>query len=338
MNTKAIVMTDVNKAELVDQTIGTPGPNGVLVKMAYTAVSAGTERANLIGEKNVSGDKTAVPKFPRTSGGYSGTGTVVEVGSNISDLKPGDTVFGFWGRHSQYLIFDRSKLAKIDPAKVSMLEAAFTNIACFSLAGVRKVKIEIGESAMVMGLGLLGLYAIQLCKLNGAFPVIAADPNPARRELALKLGADFALDPTVPDFTAQVKALTGKGVNAVVEVSGVGDAFNQALDAMARFGRISLLGCTRHSVTVDFYHDVHFKGITIVGAHTLARPSTESYPGMWTDADDVAVLLKLLAAKKINFASMISEVHSPIDAPEVYTRLAFDKSFPIGVAFDWSKL
>ena len=98
------------------------------------------------------------------------------------------------------------------------------------LGGVRKLEIELGESAMVMGLGLLGIFAIQFCRLNGAYPVIAADLNPARRELALQLGADYAFDPSAPDFVEQVKAVTGgKGVRATVEVTGVSVAMKQAL-------------------------------------------------------------------------------------------------------------
>jgi threonine dehydrogenase-like Zn-dependent dehydrogenase len=95
---------------------------------------------------------------------------------------------------------------------------------------VRKLEIELGESAMVMGLGLLGIFAVQFCRLSGANPVIAADLNPERREVALKLGADYAFDPSAPDFADQVKAVTGgKGVRATVEVTGVSAAMKQAI-------------------------------------------------------------------------------------------------------------
>ena len=69
-----------------------------------------------------------------------------------------------------------------------------------------------------------------------------------RRKLALELGADYAFDPSDPEFVNKVKAVTkGKGVNACVEVTGVSAAMNQALECASWMDRISLLGCTRVS-------------------------------------------------------------------------------------------
>ena len=97
------------------------------------------------------------------------------------------------------------------------------------LGGVRKLEVELGESAMVMGLGLLGMFSVQFLRLSGANPLIAVDLNPERRELALNLGADYAFDPSAHDFVDQVMALTkGKGVRATVEVTGVSAAMKQA--------------------------------------------------------------------------------------------------------------
>ena len=89
---------------------------------------------------------------------------------------------------------------------------------------------------------------------------------------------------------------------------------------------------------MDFYKDVHSRGITLVGAHTKARPEVESRPGFWTHEDDCKTALRFMSAGKLDVASMISEVHSPEQSPEVYHRLAFDKNFPIGVEFDWTLL
>ena len=98
------------------------------------------------------------------------------------------------------------------------------------LGGVRKLELELGESAMVMGLGLLGMFAVQFLRLSGAYPLIAADLNPVRRELALRLGADYAFDPSTPDFIEQIMAVTNqKGVHATVEVTGVSSAMKRRL-------------------------------------------------------------------------------------------------------------
>jgi threonine dehydrogenase-like Zn-dependent dehydrogenase len=208
------------------------------------------------------------------------------------------------------------------------------------LGGVRKLEIELGESAMVMGLGLLGIFAVQFCRLSGAYPVIAADLNPARRELALKLGADYAFDPSEPDFVEQVKAVTkGTGVRATVEVTGVSAAMKQALECASFMGRISLLGCTRVSdCAVDYYQQVHRPGVKLIGAHNFVRPKVESYPHHWTHQDDCKAILDLIAAGRIQVEPIVSRVVSPEDCTEIYDQLCDDPAFPMGTVFDWSEI
>ena len=107
---------------------------------------------------------------------------------------------------------------------------------------------------------------------------------------------------------------------------------------MKKFGRVALLGCTRHSdFTVDYYKKVHGPGITLIGAHTQARPDFESYPGYWTTHDDVMAIQRLIAHGRLKLETLIDEVHSPAEAPEIYARLAEEKSFPL-VQFDWSRI
>jgi threonine dehydrogenase-like Zn-dependent dehydrogenase len=235
---------------------------------------------------------------------------------------------------------DQSRLTKIEDDTIPSLEAAFTIIASMGLGGVRKLELELGESAMVMGLGLLGIFAVQFLRLSGAYPLIAADLNPARRQLALQLGADYAFDPSAPDFIDQVKRVTkGAGVRATVEVTGVSAALQQALQCAARQGRISLLGCTRVSdCPVDFYSQVHQPGVKLIGAHNMVRPKVDSYPHHWTHHDDCRAILELLGAKRIQVAPIVSRVVSPEAAPEIYSQLCTDPEFPMGTVFDWSQV
>lgn len=343
MKSKQILFTQPNVAELVDVDIpGDVRDGQVLVKTEFTAVSAGTERANLIGEKNISGVRAqcAEVRFPRALG-YSGAGIVEKVGSGVSKVRPGDRVVIYFGLHRQHNLVDQANVHRIEYDTITSLEAAFVVIAGFSIAGVRKTKLEIGESALVMGLGILGQFAVQICRGAGAVPVIAADPNPERRALATALGADHVIDPAEPGFAEKVRSLTGgTGVNAIVEVTGVAAALSQALDCATRFARVALLGCTRNpDVPLDLYHQVHYPGVSLVGANNFARPSFESSPGNWTFADDCAALLKLIAGGRLAVQPLLSAPHSPREAPEVYRRLACDyANFPMGVAFDWSKL
>ena len=110
------------------------------------------------------------------------------------------------------------------PGGVSTKEASMALISTFPLAAIRKTKLEIGESAMVMGLGILGIFAVQELKAAGAYPVIAVDPVEERRAFALKMGADYALNPTVKNFVETVKDLTEGGVHNPAEDSTLGRA------------------------------------------------------------------------------------------------------------------
>ena len=336
---KQIVFTGKNRAELMDVESQSLGDNQVRVKTVFSTISNGTEKANITGETAISViSKSDVATFPRVSG-YSTSGVVVEKGASVKNLEIGDRVAMYWTTHRNYNVVDEKRAVKIEGENVSFEEASIAHIATFPLAGIRKTKLEIGESLMVMGLGILGLLAVQLAHVAGAVPVIAVDPVKERREKALEFGADYAFDPFEDGFIEKVKAVTNGGVNTAIEVTGQGAGLNETLDCMAKFGRVALLGCTRNSdFTVDYYRKVHAPGITLIGAHTMARPSEESYPGYFTTADDIKTVLKLCANNRINIKGMIEETHSPEDCAEVYERLINDKNFPTVVQFDWGKL
>ena len=190
MKTKQIIFIAPNVAELLEVECLPPKQNEVTVELTYSAISSGTERANFVGMRNsisVSEDAEAV--FPRTVG-YSDVGIVTAVGDGVKDISVGERVVVFWGKHRKHITIDRSKVVKV-PEGVSDEEAALVFIATFPLGAIRKTHLEIGESALVMGLGILGIFAVEELRAAGAYPVIAADPIKERRELALKLGADI---------------------------------------------------------------------------------------------------------------------------------------------------
>ena len=338
MSIKQIIFPEINKAELIEIPEKELAPCEVKVKTFVSTISCGTERANITGDSNVNawGEPSVV--FPRWSG-YSSAGIVEEVGADVKSVKPGDRAVVWWGNHKDYNIINEKNVVKIEYDNVSFEEAAISFIGTFPMAAVRKTRVEVGESAMVMGLGILGLLAVKILRAAGAAPIIAVDPNPKRREEALEYGADFAYDPFETDFVERVKEVTGGGVNVAIEVTGVGAGLNEALDCMKKFGRVALLGCTRNAeFSVDYYRKVHAPGITLIGAHTLARPDVESHPGWFTHPDDIKAILKLCSMGRMSLEEMVKETNSPKDCSEVYKRLIEDKNFPTVVQFDWRRL
>lgn len=332
-----IVFTSPCVAELVEKDVPALGAGQVLLKIMTTTISAGTERANLIGDPNVAGRHAPEVKFPRQSG-YSAGAVVEAVGEGVTRVKVGDRVAASWTKHAQYCVVPERQVYRL-PDSVSFSEAALIHIATFPLAAIRKCDLEMGESAIVMGQGVLGQLAVQLLRVAGAAPIIAVDPNEAKRARALELGADYALSPFEEGFADTVKALTGgQGANVAIEVTGLGAGLDMVLDCMAKFGRVALLGCTRNSdFTIDYYRKVHCPGITLVGAHTMARPKMESSEGWWTEVDDAEALIRLIDLGRLSIKNLVEETHSPADAPAVYDRLAKNSVFPI-VQFDWTRL
>lgn len=333
---KVILYTSPSVAELVDEEIPELKSSEVLVKLDRSTISAGTERANLVGDPNVSPIVGMPVVFPRRSG-YSSAGTIAAVSDDVTDFKVGDRVAVSWSSHNQYCVRHVSTVYKL-PDNVSMAAGALVHIATFPLAAIRKCNLEIGESAVIMGLGVLGIMSIGLLRAAGAAPIIAVDPVKEKRELAIKLGADYALDPFEEGFAQRVKDITSGGARIALEITGNGKGLDMVLDCMAKFGRVALLGCTRNSdFTIDYYRKVHGPGITLVGAHTIARPTACSSHSWWTERDDAMAVIKLLECGRLDFDKLVEEVHSPLEATAIYARLATERAFPI-VQFDWTKM
>ena len=331
-----ISFTAKEKAELLEKEIPSePKGSEVLVKNHFDLISAGTELANYLGLPNVGGCGKD-PDFPREVG-YSAAGIVMAVGPDVTRFKVGDRVICTWLKHRSWFLADEKRFYPI-PDDVDMETAAAAHLCSFPLLGVRRLQLQMGEAVMVAGLGLLGQFAVQLARINGAAPVLACDYSPERRALALELGADYVFDPRDKDFIKTVKELTdGRGPEGVVEVSGYLSGLQQALEYVAFHGRISLLGCTRVSDhPINFYRYVHARGISLLGAHTMVRPRFESHPnGEWTEEEDYRTFFKYVRAGRLKVAPIIPHRVSPLDPDAVYRRLGLEKNPPLGVLFDW---
>ena len=276
-----VVFESIANAVLKPFDVPEPGAGQVLLENDYTVISAGTERANLMNLPNTSG---SFPYYP----GYCGVGRVIALGDGVEGVRVGDRALVNFTGHRSHALQSAADLTLVGDDRVESLDAAFVAIAAMGLQGVRKVRLELGESAMVIGLGLLGMFASQLARIDGAIPVIVSDLDPKRRDLALRLGADHASSPEEENISEKVKELTGgKGADAIVEVTGIAAALQQALTCVARKGRISLLGCTRiPDANIGFYRYVHLTGVSLIGAHTFVRHRLRVFAGVLDREDD----------------------------------------------------
>lgn len=176
-------------------------------------------------------------------------GIVEAIGESVTTVSVGAMVFaslenGGAGGYAQYAV---AKVGKVIPLQEGLTPDEACSLVVAGMTALQTLtdcaQLQPGETVLIQAAaGGVGTYAIQLAKLLGAGKVIAAASTPAKRELALKLGADAAIDYTADDWVKAVHDLTeGKGVDVVLEATG-GDVLVQSIQAMAPFGRIVVFG------------------------------------------------------------------------------------------------
>lgn len=330
MEAQRVVWPDRAKVDIETFTLPPIGDDEVLVATECTLISPGTERAFLLGLPNAQG------RYP-TRPGYSNIGTIVEVGKTVRDWEVGDRVASTQG-HTSHFVALPSRLLKIASADVPAEEAVFFNLGAIALQGIRKARIELGEATLVLGQGLIGLLAMQLSKLSGALPLIAADLTDSRLEISKRVGADYTFNPEDTDFSAQLEEATqGNGPAIIIEATGHPDAITTALDVAGRGARVVLLASTRgETPSVNFYRDVHKKGLILYGAHNSIRPRQESSPHFWTLEEDSLLLLSLIAQKRFNVIPLISHRVPGEDAAQAYQLLMAWNPGLLGVILQWN--
>ena len=303
----------------------------VLVESECTLISPGTERAFLLGLPNAQGSYPTRP-------GYSNFGKVVEVGKNVNGFAIGDRVASTIG-HTSHSVTSPNRLFKVESSDAPAEELVFFNLSAIALQGVRKARIELGESTLTVGQGLIGLLAMQLAKLSGAYPVIAADLTDSRLEMSKSIGADYSLNPEDKDFSDKLnRATMGKGPTIVIEATGHPDAISTAMKVAGWGARIVLLASTRgETPKVNFYRDVHKKGLILYGAHNSIRPRQESSANFWTSDDDSRLMLSLISNKRFNVAPLISHKVPGHEAPNAYQLLMEWNPGLLGVVLQWNK-
>ena len=303
------------------------GPGELLIRALVSLISPGTERAFLLGLSNTS------DRYPQKTG-YSHVGEVVGVGPGTEGWEVGDRVASR-ANHKMYATVPVSDCNPV-PKGLTNERAAFFRLASIAMQGVRKARVELGEPAAVIGCGPVGLLAMQLVRLNGGLPVVSIDKDARRLEFAVALDVDAAL-PADDDLRTTLRAQCGGEDPAlVIDATGHPEAIPAAFD-LARFGgRVVLLASTRGDTeAVNFYRDVHKKGLTVIGAHESARPRLDSAPGWWTHQADENTALRLLASGRLVVDPIATHRFNWRDAAAAYDSLARWEPGMMGTLLDW---
>jgi len=258
-----------NGLELRDIPQPVPKPNEVLVRVK----ACGLNRADLSAARATYGHGTMGAPV-----GIEHAGEVVEVGAEVRNFKPGDSVLcAAGGGYAEYAVADHGRTLPI-PKSFSFVQAAVLPVALCTLhnALITRGRLKAGESVLIQGASSgVGLMGLQIAKMKGAKPVMGTATNDARRARLKEFGADLAIDTRDETWADQVlEATAGKGVNLTVDMVS-GPLVSPLMKATAVLGRIVNVG-RLGGTKAEFDFDLHaMKRIDYIGVTNRNRTLDE---------------------------------------------------------------
>ncbi|MET7357877.1 bi-domain-containing oxidoreductase [Streptomyces sp. NPDC005562] len=355
------VVQNYKSGELAVLDVPVPGckAGGVLVRSAFSLISTGTELMkvseagmSMVGKARSRPDQVAkVMQSVATNGvpatyrkvmgkldsytplGYSLCGVVEQVGDGIDDVSVGDLVACAGNEHALHAEVNwvPQNLYAPVPDGLAARHAAFGTVGSIAMQGVRRGEPQLGDVALVIGLGLIGQLVVQLLAASGA-RVVGVDPDPVRCELAHRLGAAACGDPESSAVENAVAELTdGHGVDQVYLAAGGGS--NQPVELAARLcrdrGRVVDIGKCRLDLPWNAYYekelDVRFSRSYGPGRYDPAYElEGRDYPigyVRWTERRNLACFLDLVARGRVDVEPLVSHTADFADAVETYQRL-----------------
>lgn len=348
---------------VVDAPAPTCQPGGVLIRTLYSLISTGTEmskvneaRLSLLGKAQARPDqvrklldsvsqqgpvatyKKAMDRLDsHTPLGYSLCGVVVEVGAGADQFAVGQLVAAAGNEFALHaeLNWVPSNLCVPVPDGVPATHAAFATVGAIAMQGVRRAEVALGETACVIGLGLVGQLVVRLLVASGV-QVVGLDPVEARCRAAEDAGALACAAPSGAGLQAVEQVLRvrtgGLGADHILLAAG-GDS-NDPVELAARLARdrahVVDIGKTRLDLPWNAYYDKELD-VRFSRSYGPGRYDDQyeldgiDYPAgyvRWTERRNLACFLDLLADGSVDVAPLISEIHPIEAAAEVYNELA----------------
>jgi len=348
-------------------------PGFVLVRTAASLISAGTERMTVeAGQKSLIGRAVEQPALvkqviqrARSEGvantfdavrsklaslvalGYSAAGKVIEVGEGVTEFRPGDRVacagVGY-ASHAEVLSVPKNLCVRL-PDGVSFDAAAFSTLGAIAMQGVRLAELTLGESVVVIGLGLIGQLTVQLIKAHGC-RVFGIDLDQNKIELARKFGADSGC---APDDDAKRRVLAwsrGRGADAVLITAATesNQPIEQAGEISRPKGRIVAVGAIGLNIPRQPYYnrELTFK-ISMSYGPGRYDPEYEErghdYPFgyvRWTEGRNIEAFLDLLADGRIDVGPLTTHRFRLDETERAYQLITGELNEPyLGVVLQY---
>ena len=340
----------------------------VLIQNAFSLISSGTERSTIeLAKKSLIGKaidrpdqvRRVIEKL-RDDGfwttfqqvmtkldqpmplGYSSAGKVIACGEGVQGLKPGDFVASN-GPHAEFVCVPKNLCARV-PEGVSLELSAFSVLGAIALQGIRLSKLEIGSTAFVIGLGLIGQIVVSILKAGG-IRVIGTDPDKKRCELALKMGAYIA-EPSIGAKTVE-EITSGLGADAVIITASTdsNEPIEVAVNAVRKKGRIVLIGVV--GLNLDrrqfYFKECEFVVSCSYGAgryDPIYEERGVDYPApyvRWTVKRNMEAVLDLMARKQIDLSPLITHRFPFEKIEEAYEILLKNKEPHLAILLEYSQ-
>ncbi|MGE5286770.1 MAG: bi-domain-containing oxidoreductase [Micromonosporaceae bacterium] len=349
-------------------------PGGVLVRSLFSLISTGTEMMkvseasmSMVGMARARPDQVrkvldqvqqqgVVTTYKKvmnkldsyTPLGYSLCGVVTEVGRGAEEFKLGQLVAAAGNEHALHAEYNwvPVNLCAAVPDGVQPEHAAFSTVASIAMHGVRRAEVQLGETAVVIGLGLVGQLVVRLLVAAGV-QVVGIDPVPDRCRIAEKAGAAAAGAPGELDAVqAELSSITsGRGADHVFLAAGgsTNEPVEMAVKLARDRARVVDIGKMRLDLPWNAYYDkeldVRFSRSYGPGRYD-DRYELEGidYPAgyvRWTEKRNLQSFLDLLARNQLEVASLIDGVFPMADAAKVYADLKSGELKAVGVLLEY---
>jgi len=261
--------------------------------------------------------------------GYCNVGTVCELGNSVTNFFKGDRVVSN-GNHAEVVSVPVNLCAKV-PTSVSDEEASFTVIGAVALQGIRLVKPTLGESVVVIGLGLVGLMTVQILKANGC-RVLGLDFDQDKLSLAKKFGAEVVdLDKNDALLKSNIFS-RGRGADAVIITASTksNEPVHQAAQMCRKRGRIVLVGNTGLKLSREdfFKKELTFQVSASYGPGRYDKnyeDKGQDYPigfVRWTEQRNFEAVLDMMETGALDVRPLISHKFDIIEAKKAYELIS----------------
>lgn len=365
------IIQNLKSGEVSIEQLPTPSisPNKMVIQTSRSLVSLGTERmllnfgrAGYMSKARQQPDKVAmVLNKIKTDGlkptinsvqnkldqpmslGYSNVGVVLKVGKNIKGFKVGDRVVSN-GIHADIVSVPQNLCAKI-PDTVTDDQASFTVVGAIALQGVRLVEPTLGETVVVVGLGLIGLITCQILKANGC-EVIGMDLDQRKVDIAKSWGVTSFKPMDNISSEKNILALTDdNGADAVIITASTksNDPIELAPKICRHRGRVILVGVTGLTLnrTEFFKKEISFQVSCSYGPGRYDdnyEQNSVDYPigfVRWTEQRNFQAILKLIENENLTPEELITNKSTFEEAPSLYEKIGTSQDLELGIILDY---